>query len=267
MSVRFEPRRAVLGADAWAVLLARIPGVALGHPFRPTDPMPLTAEQEHAAERALRASPLVTGDSDDLVEDLDPAVQGALAALVAPDVLVEVRIGLGDDLRTRRVAVLGDAASSIARETTARDDGVEYGPVTLSALTIGDVMREVLHDLDPGSPAADRAALEIDPAEALAIARALGDERRDVAAAIAQDETVPEPLEALATGLCSVARFDVVTRSGTSVLVALATDEGWWTATLTDGVMVLEPTDRDALTTTLAGAVSRGLVAGSEAPR
>lgn len=242
-----------LGADAWILLSGAAAGVDWPPPFGPADGPELTAGQRDAAERALRASALVTGDSGDLVADLHPSIRASLLVHAAPMAVVDLRAGLGEDQRVARYALQGEIASAVARDVRAAGDGgVELGPVTLAALPVEEVVPGILAALGDLDGLPDREPLTLDAAEALALARALAGDEPDLAGAIAADG-IPEPIAELAGGLRAVARIDLAGAGRAAVLVLVRGDGGWWRATIAGEALDLEPVDAATLASDLAG--------------
>lgn len=246
-------RRVTLGADAWAVLVSEARALHLPAPFGPGDGPALTPEQREAAVGALRSSALVVGDSGDLVADLHPSLRASLLVQVNPAFVIESRVGLGADARIAHHAVQGNLASAFAREQRVVGDRAELGPVTWSTMLVDDVATDVVDPFDVPDTPAEGDVLEIDPAVALAALRALRAGRTDVAAAVVDQETVPDPLPAATEGLRAVARIDVTGPAGTTVLMAVCIDGGWWTATIGGGDLELRPVDRAGLVSAVAG--------------
>lgn len=255
------PRRVTLGADAWAVLLAEATAVRLPEPFGVDDGPELTPAQYDAAAAALRASDAVTGDSGALISDLHPSLQASLMAQLAPDIVIDSRVGLGADARIARHVIQQGLGSALTREQRVTDDGAALGPVTWSTMLVDDVATDVVAALDaPDTPPAGE-TLELDPAVALATLQALRDGRPDVAAAVVEEETVPEPLLHAATQLDATARIDVRGRTRVGVLMAVCVDGGWWTATLGGGQLELRPVGRTDLVTDVAGLLAAEFLA------
>jgi len=257
---RSSPRRVEFGADAWLVLVAAVPGVRLPAPFRAEDGPALSPEQQEAAERALRASGVVPGTGGDLLADLHPSLRTSLLVHAAPQLVITSAVGLGGDHRIARHAMAGPLASAVSRRQRPVEGGLQLGPVTLSTMSRDDLATDVVRGLEGLSGRPDRQVLTIDAAEALAVVRALGEGKLGVALAIVDGADVPAPLDRLAGGLRSVARIDLTTAQGTRVLLALATEDGWWTAMMAFGDLELRPVDEDALVVELASALAGTLV-------
>ena len=257
------PRRVTLGADAWAVLVAEAHGLQLPAPFGPGDGPALEPAQHAAAVRALRSSALLVGDSGDLTADLHPSLRASLLVQVSPEFVIESRVGLGAEARIAHHAVQGSLASALSREQRVVDGRAELGPVTWSTMLVDDVATDVvdLFQVPDAPPAGD--VLEIDPAVALAAIRALRAGRTDVAAAVVDQETVPDPLPAATEGLRSVARVDVSGPAGTTVLMAVCADGGWWAATIGGGDLELRPVDRTGLVSAVAGLLAGVLLSAA----
>jgi hypothetical protein len=191
-------------------------------------------------------------------------VRESLLAHLQPLVLVDTRVGLGDDLRAARHAVRGDLASAIAREQRpAGADRVELGPVELSAMLVDDLVADVLRgfgdlDAEPG-----REPLQLDAAASLAAVEALAGQRADLAQAVLEQPVLPAPLSALAGGLLAVAQVAVSGAGGTEVLVAMRLPDGWWTAGLADEEdVLLTPVGEDDLATQIATAIAGAVRSG-----
>lgn len=235
-------RRVVLGADAWAVLLAAAPGLVLPPPFDAAGS--LTAEQADAAEGALRSSAAVRGASGVLVADLHPSVRASLLLHLTADVALTVAVGD----RTARFAVTRGLAGGL--------DRTRLGPVTLLTLlpeAVAPAAAALLPGLDEGR--SGREVLRLEAATAVAAAQALAGGRPDLAAALA-GPSVPPALGPV-TG---AGRLEVAGPDGCLLLLALRTPDGWRSARLGGDDLVLRPLDPDVLVTDLAGALGAGLV-------
>jgi hypothetical protein len=261
------PRRLQLGADTWALLaeaLARA-GAQLPPPLRVEDGPALGDAQRAAALQAMREAGLVQGDSGELLADLHPSLRQSLLAHVEPLVLVDSRVGLGDELRAARHGVRGDLASGVAREQRPADeDRLELGPVELSTMLVDDLVADVLRGFGDLDAATDREPLRLDAAVSLAAVKALADRRPDLAQAVLGQPAVPA-LRELAAGLRAVAQVSVTGAAGARVLVALRLPDGWWTAALSDEDVALRPVGEDELVTDIATALAGAITSGKAA--
>ncbi|MCU1692649.1 MAG: hypothetical protein JWM64_1740 [Frankiales bacterium] len=238
-------RSVVLGADAWTVLRTAAAALPLPAGFAGG---PLTPDQVAAAERALRASAVVPGDTGDLLADLHPSVRASLLLHLGPLGRVRTAVGLGRDVEVSETAV-GPVLSSSLRRRGA-------GPVTLTTLLTSDVAAHVAGLLPGLVPGPDgREVVVRDAAIAVAAGRAAEQGAEELARLLA-DGDVPPAL----VGLEQVARVDV----GGRLLLALRTGDGWRTARLAGEDLVLTPLDADRLVTDVAAALAP-LVAGAAA--
>lgn len=254
------PRRVQLGGDAWVLVAEVLPDVALPVPFRPQDGPPLDAEQRAALEQILRDAGLLTSDDPNLLDSLRPALRDGLLTHSQPLVVVDASVGLGERQRITRLAIGGHLASGLVREQRpAAADELELGPVEISVMLIDDVATEVLRGFGDLGGEPDREPLQLDAAVSVAAVHALGDHHSDLARAVLGRPAVPAPLRALADGLQVVAQIAVAGDSGTRVLVALRTADGWWTVGMSDEDVVLRPVGEDELVTDIASALAVAL--------
>lgn len=256
------PRRVRLGADAWALLAAAIAhaGALLPSPLRADDGPALDDAQRQDALDALRDAGLVVGDSGDLLADLHPSLRQSLRAYAQPLVVVDTRVGLGDELRAARHAVRGDLASGLAREQRPLDAGrLELGPVELSAMLVDDLVDDVLRGFGELGGGPGREPLRLDAAASLAAVEALAGGREDLARAVLDTPAVPAPVSELAAGLRAVAQVSVSGAAGTAVLVALRLQDGWWTVEPDGEDVLLTPAGADELATAIATAIAGAL--------
>lgn len=260
MTIVYEaPRRVVLGADAWQLVVRELGGLALPMPLRAKDGPDLDAAQEAAALAALTASGVLTGRRP--LEDLHPSLRAGLLVHLRPGVVLDTVVQRGPERTTSRHAVAGVLASGLLRRTVEVAGGRRTGPVELSSLLVDDLAAEVVGVLGELPPVGDRAALTLDAAASVAVVRALRDGRREVAAALTGRQ-VPGALEAVAGGVEAVARVELAAPGRRRGLVLLGTAQGWWSVHTTGADVVLRPVDTDVLVRQVATAFTAMLTAG-----
>lgn len=279
------PKALTLGADTWTVLAAAASGLTLPFPFRAAD-APLGGDEAAAAEQALRASALVTGDSGELIADLHPSVQASLFAHAAPQAAIDAWIGLGPDLDAARFAVQGELASGFVRKIkrveprtphdasqtqpaaseTPPAAATQLGPVRWLTMAVDHLVGAITEPMGevPSHPVDARPAA-LEAAAALAIVRALQTDHPDYAAAIA-DGTPPAPLPAAASELQAIARIDATGAGGRTVLLLAKAGGAWWQTSGTGETITFEPLDaagvESAVAQLIAGALATPAPAG-----
>lgn len=272
------PRRLLLGADAWQLLVQQLGGLALPAPLRAADGPDLDDGQQAVAHRALHAAGVLTGspvEGADLLAALHPSVQASLTVHLAPQVVIDTVVRRGPERRTARHAAAGVLASGLVRSTVEVPGGRQTGPVELSTLLLDDLVAEVAGNLGELPPVGARRAARLDGAASLAVVRALREGPEHTAAAVAAAGSapqtaadpdagpVPDALVAVAGGLTAVARVDLTAAGRHLGLVALDTDQGWWQVHTTGEDVVLRPLDTGALVTQVATALTAVLTGGA----
>lgn len=276
------PRRLLLGADAWQVLVEQLGGLALPAPLRAEDGPRLDLAQRTAATAALRTAGLLdAAPGPDLLATLHPSVRAGLTVHLVPQVVVDSVVQRGPERRAARHAAAGLLASGLVRTTVEVPGGRDTGPVELATLRLEDLAAEVVRVLGHLPPVGDRRPVRLDAAASLAAVRALKEDRPDAAAAVAAaglaavrrddgraagsegDATVvPDVLVALADGVRAVARVELSGSGRRLAIIAVETVGGWWQAQTADEDVVLRPLDADGLVTRLAGALAAALAVG-----
>ena len=165
--------RVVLGADAWALLLADAAALDLPAPFAAGGA--LTPPQAAAAEAALRLSDAVTGTGGGLVADLHPSLRASLLLQLTAGVVLEVAVAG----RAARFAVGPVLASGLVRSG--------LGPVTLLTLLPDAVASQatgLLPGLAPAARGPGREPVRLDAATSVAASLLLAEGRADLSVAL-----------------------------------------------------------------------------------
>lgn len=260
MTIAYEvPRRVVLGADAWQLVVRELGGLALPMPLREQDGAELDAAQETAALRALNASGVLTGFRP--LEDLHPSLRAGLAVHLRPAVVLDTVVQRGPERTTARHAVAGVLASGLRRTTVELAGGRRTGPVEVSSLLVDDLATEVVGVLGELAPVGDRTAMTVDAATSLAVVRAVRQGRPEIGAALTGGQ-VPGVLDAVAGGVVGVARIELAGLRRRRGLVLLETAQGWWSVHTSGEDVVLRPVDTDVLVMQVATALTATLTAG-----
>lgn len=255
-----DPRRLVLGADSWQVLVTALGALVLPAPLRAADGPELDEAQRAAAVLALQEAGVLLGPG--VPADLHPSVVASLAVHLRPEVSVDTRVQRGPVRTTAHHVAAGPLGSGLVRQTQEREGGRWTGPVELSTFLLGDLTAEVVAVLGEVPGVGDRTLVQLDAAASLAAVRLLRDGREDAAAALPGDSTHPA-LAAIADGLEAVAVVTVTGRGGVRAMVLLETGDGWWEVHSAGEDVVLTPVDLDELVTRLATGLTASLVGGA----
>ena len=274
------PRRLVLGADAWQLLVEALGGLSLPAPLGADDGPDLDDGQQAVARAALSAAGVLTGSpaaGADLLAALHPSVRASLTVHLAPQLVIDTTVQRGAERRTARHAAAGVLAAGLVRTTVEVQGGRDTGPVELSTLLLDDLAAEVARAFGELPPIGDRRPARLDAAASLAVVRALREQRPEAAASVAAAGTpagdsaaagteageVPGALTAVAGGMRAVARVDLAGAGRHLALVAVDTDQGWWQVHAAGEDVVLRPLDADTLVTRLAAALTAVLAGGA----
>lgn len=298
-----EPRRLLLGVDAWQVLVEALAGLTLPEPLRAQDGPVLSEAQRQVAAAALRQAGVLVGEAGgpgrhasqdrglsgrDLVAALHPSVLASVTVQARPAVVVDTILAwrTADGLPAHTVGrhVLDETlASGLVRSTDQRPEGRWSGPVELATLLTRDLPAEVVRLLTLAGPGgssgrAGRSVLRLDGTAAVAAERALSRGAVESARVLANEggaldgglwaAWLPVLAGPLKVAQIVLSRAPSVSGGATvrEVLLVLLTGSGWWRAS-TSPPPGADPVpgdpDRDVVLTPLDADVLVTVLAGA----